>query len=158
MSYKAENQIITIYYINPEFYQDSLWAQYHEGPYRPVATMGDNLVFHYKYSGKTGQYQLQIPSDISPQQKYYYSVSRSKGYFCPEVINAYKITISGTETHTYSLPLRAARYNPEIDDGNGNFIYLVAVNKGHYDKPNEDNLVFAGFTTMAYVFLAYIAS
>nr|UHK07306.1 MAG: ORF1 [Torque teno midi virus] len=144
MSYKAENQIITIYYINPEFYQDSLWAQYHEGPYRPVATMSDNLVFHYKYSGKTGQYQLQIPSTKTGQEKYYYSVSRDKGYFCPQVINAYKITISGTETHTYSLPLRAARYNPEIDDGNGNFIYLVAVNKGHYDKPNEDNLVFAG--------------
>lgn len=146
ISYKAENQIITLYYINPSFYQDSIWAQFHEGYYKPIPTLSNNLIYHWKYGGKTGTYQFNPPSSLTDKrEQYYYSVSRSTGFFNPQVINAYKITISGTETHTYSLPLGAARYNPEIDDGVGNKIYLTSVQTGTYREPSEDNLIFAGY-------------
>lgn len=145
ISYKSENQIITVYYINPQFYQDSLWAQYHEGFYKPIATFDTNVTFYWRYGGKTGTYQFSPPQELTTQEQYYYSVSRDKGFFSPNVINSYKITVSGKQTHIYNLPLGAARYNPEIDDGKDNFIYLVSVQKGHYDQPTEDNLVFAGY-------------
>nr|UHK07275.1 MAG: ORF1 [Torque teno midi virus] len=144
LSSKNENQIATIYYINPQFYQDSDWGQYTQGTWKPIKTLSTNLVFLYKFGNKSGSYTFQEQGETS-MAKYYHSVSWDKGYFSPYVINAYQINIGGTETHQYALPLGAARYNPEIDDGKGNEIYLVPINLGNYNKPGEDNLIFRGY-------------
>nr|UHM26501.1 MAG: ORF1 [Torque teno midi virus] len=144
LSDKNENQISTIYYLNTLFYQDTDWAQYTENTWKPIKTLTTDLVYLWKIGNKSGSYQFQ-ESQGSGQQKYYHSVNIEKGYFSPYIINAYQINIRGAETHQYALPLGAGRYNPEIDDGKGNEIYLVPVNVGHYNKPSEDNLIFRGY-------------
>jgi len=138
-----ENQIISIFYINPQFYQDSDWGQYTSSPYKPIKTISKTLKYWWKQGNKTGIFQPNY-LDETGQHVYYKSVSINEGFFSPPILNTYKITIGETETHTYALPLGAARYNPEIDDGKNNEIYLVPINVGHYNKPSEENLLFKG--------------
>lgn len=138
-----ENLIISIFYINPQFFQDSQWAQYTTAAYKPYQTIDTTLTYHYKIGNQSGQYQ---PDFFNKQggQAYYESISLDKGWFSPKIMNTQYITKSGSETHLAAIPVGAARYNPEIDDGKGNEIYLVSVTTGHYNKPSEDNLVFRG--------------
>nr|UHK07248.1 MAG: ORF1 [Torque teno midi virus] len=138
-----ENLIISIFYINPQFYQDSDWGAYQKAPYLPIKTIATNLNYHWKIGNKTGVY---TPDYLNKHDEhvYYDSVNIEKGFFSPYILNTQKITIGQTETHTYALPLGAARYNPEIDDGKGNEIYLVPINLGNYKKPTEENLIFKG--------------
>ncbi len=39
-------------------------------------------------------------------------------------------------TKTRPLPISVARYNPELDDGKGNEVWLTSIFGGHYDKPS----------------------
>lgn len=138
-----ENLIISIFYINPQFYQDSDWGAYQHAPYLPIKTIATNLKYHWKIGNKTGVFE---PNYLKRHDEtvYYESVDLEKGMFSPYILNTQKITVGETETHTYALPLGAARYNPEIDDGVGNEIYLVPINLGNYKKPTQDNLIFRG--------------
>ncbi len=138
-----ENLIISIFYINPQFFQDSQWAQYTTSAYKPYQTIDTQLTYHYKIGNQTGQYKPDFFNKTG-QQAYYESISLDKGWFSPKIMNTQYITQSGSETHLAAIPVGAARYNPEIDDGKGNEIYLVSVTTGHYNKPTEDNLVFRG--------------
>lgn len=138
-----ENLIISIFYINPQFFQDSQWAQYMQAPYKPYQTIDTSLTYHYKIGNQTGQYKPDFFNKTG-SEAYYESVSLDKGWFSPKIMNTQYITQSGSQTHLAAIPVGAARYNPEIDDGKGNEIYLVSVTTGHFNKPSEDNLVFRG--------------
>nr|UHK04941.1 MAG: ORF1 [Torque teno midi virus] len=137
-----ENRIITVYYLNPQFYQHSTWAQTKNKAYVPYDSYKTQLTFWYP-EGKalksfTPNY---IPG--SSTQDYYKSVSYEEGFFCRQVLTATKVTESPSSTTALAyLPVNAARYNPEEDNGVGNSVYLVPVNVGYYDKPSEDNLIF----------------
>lgn len=136
-----ENLIISIFYLNPQFYQDTTWAQHAEAPYLPYQTIKTTLTYQYKIGNTTGTYTPNFFNDKSTQG-YYKSINIDTGWFSPKILNTQAV-LDGT-TKLGNIPVNAARYNPEIDDGRGNEIYLVSIVSGHYQKPTEDNLLFRG--------------
>ncbi len=70
-----ENLLITCYYLNPEFYKDSTWAQYSTNAYKPYAAVANNMTFKYDEgtTEKTFTYNLESTYDKS--------VSYSTGWF-----------------------------------------------------------------------------
>nr|UHK04195.1 MAG: ORF1 [Torque teno midi virus] len=138
----TQSQIITIYALNPSFYFNSTWGASSSTPYKNITTQQYPLYFYhsirgisspYKYDGNTLTYQD--------------SISYEKGLFSPQVLTAYKVSTSDSETHPglAMLPVTVLRYNPNTDDGVGNEIYLTSIFKGHYDKPSvTPNYMFQG--------------
>nr|UHK07250.1 MAG: ORF1 [Torque teno midi virus] len=136
-----ENQIISVYYLNPEFFQDSSWAQYTTKAFLPYQTISHTSVYYYKIGNTTGTYTPNFFNGSTDTQ-YYESINNTTGWFSPRILNTYDIKTNNV-SQLY-LPINAARYNPEIDDGRGNEVYLVSVLSGHYQKPTEQNIIFKG--------------
>ncbi len=69
------------------------------------------------------------------QQPYYDSINFSTGLFQTGLLRAFKIWTTSEQTPQAELPIIPLRYNPNIDHGFGNEIYLTSLVKGSYDKP-----------------------
>uniref|UniRef100_A0AAU7SSW2 Capsid protein n=1 Tax=Gammatorquevirus 001A TaxID=3163413 RepID=A0AAU7SSW2_9VIRU len=140
----AQNQIITLYALNPSFYFNSNWKAVTTEGYKNITTQKYPLFFDHSIRGIPSPYEFnpnKIPEDVPAQlklDKYLYSVSYRYGLFSPQVMTATKVYTdkqNPEKTKIANLPLIVLRYNPNVDDGYGNEIYLTSIHKGHYDKP-----------------------
>lgn len=149
----SENRVITIWYLNPQFYQNSDWAQTKSDPhaYDPITGLSEKPPTFYS---------KQVPNGYTPNFKpgtgsshvYYNSISWENGWFSSKILQAYKITRDSQEYEP--KPLAAARYNPAEDDGKGNEVWLCSITGGTYPKPTEDILLFNN-TPLWLVFWGY---
>ena len=148
------NQIITLYAINPGFYKDSNWAQDHgHSPYKPYQTYpSTNTYKYYDLRDQRQQYTMQ-DSEVNT---YLSSVNHDTGYFNYRVLRSYDVLQGRTQTGM--LPITILRYNPEIDTGKGNRIFLTSVLTGQYNVPKQDGLILEGYPLwmMLYGFTSYI--
>nr|UHK07252.1 MAG: ORF1 [Torque teno midi virus] len=134
-----ENRVITIFYLNPTFYQNSDWAQATAQPYHPITNIHEsNYTFYSSYApqGYTPNYE----TGTGTQAHYYNSINIEGGWFSPKILQATRIT-KGSQDYL-PLPLAAARYNPAEDDGKGNEIWLTSIATGQYGKPQDPILLF----------------
>lgn len=134
----GQNQILTIYALNPAFYYNSNWAAYSDQGYNYTSTGKTSLWFTHPLKSPTSPFHYQKPSQAG-QNTYDYTVSYETGLFSPQVLLATGIYEQSPTTSTHPLamlPLIVLRYNPNTDDGYGNEIYLTSIFKGHYDKPS----------------------
>nr|UHK07266.1 MAG: ORF1 [Torque teno midi virus] len=132
-----ENRIITIQYLNPEFFQDSTWAQMPtSGPYVPYTNIS-RIIKYYSPTVPNGYTPNFWNTPETEHQNYYDSISNDKGWFSKKILGATKV-----EPNTHHLPLAYARYNPAEDNGKGNQIWLTSVVTGQYKRPTEDILLF----------------
>nr|UHK05659.1 MAG: ORF1 [Torque teno midi virus] len=144
-----ENRTLTIYYLNPYFYQYSDWGQTKDYPnyYKPYNNIADlefwsgNQKNPTKYKPKQ---EIEKGGESHTTSRYYASINYNTGYFSPKVLSAFKV-MSDTTTESKPLPLGVARYNPVEDDGKGNEIWLASIHNNAYAKPAEDNLNFNGY-------------
>nr|UHK04888.1 MAG: ORF1 [Torque teno midi virus] len=139
-----ENRIITVYYLDPQFFQHSTWAKTIQSPYKPYDSISSQVTFWYPSKGRTEKF---TPSYLTETgiEAYYKSINYDTGFFSSKVLTATKVTQNPTSETGYALPpINAARYNPEEDNGEGNSVYLVSVVNGYYDRPTEDNLIYKG--------------
>nr|UHK06299.1 MAG: ORF1 [Torque teno midi virus] len=149
-----QNQIITLYAINPGFYKDSSWAQDHgSNPYKPYSTFPQTLT--YKYIDLKDQKQ-QYTMTTEETSDYLKSVNIATGFFNYKVLRSYEIRNSMTEFGM--LPIVILRYNPALDTGKGNRIYLTSVLTGQYNVPKQDELILEGYPLymMLFGFTSYI--
>ncbi len=123
------NQLVTFYALNPSFYQNAGWGNETGGtkwylPYNgcPVGSYTVTL-----YNGKDKTINI-------PVTNYASSISYEQGWFQPDLLQAIKIK-SPTE---YAVPVTAGRYNPTIDTGEGNAIWIKSVLNNKYDPPHSD--------------------
>nr|UHK04605.1 MAG: ORF1 [Torque teno midi virus] len=125
---KAQNQMLTVLYLNESFYPSPIWGQA-STTYIPIAT-------------KTGTYKFSNPNTKPPYTdfeintnnlNYNKAIAKDTGWFGPKVLNASKVTYNGTEYG--SLPMFAARYNPAVDTGDGNIVYAVSVLQHNWGPP-----------------------
>nr|UHK04921.1 MAG: ORF1 [Torque teno midi virus] len=155
-----ENRVITIYYLNPQFYTHSTWAQSINKYWEPYAHESTTLTFYYKEGNQTKSYQpIQEYIKLSPgTAQYYASIQKDTGWFSKKILTATVVKDRPDGTPQANLPLNAARYNPELDNGKGNKVYLVSVLTGYYNKPTEDDLIFqnAPLWLIFHGFLNYI--
>nr|UHK06327.1 MAG: ORF1 [Torque teno midi virus] len=143
-----QNLIITLYYIQPEFYQHSEWAQYHTSAYNPLGfattkPMKNNLYYTYKEGNTTKQWQMN-PNLWKPNE-YDGSVSIKNGWFSPPVLKAIEVREAATSSPLGLTPCGVLRYNPTLDTGEGNKVWLTPVISGTYGVPKDEDLVFEGY-------------
>nr|UHK06831.1 MAG: ORF1 [Torque teno midi virus] len=124
-----ENTIITFIALNNQFYQNCGWGN------EKLAT---SWYLPYAQAVKTN-YSLQQPDGKIIQQNmssftYKESIDYSKGWFSPAFLQCVKITVPQEDI----VPTLVARYNPHIDSGEGNYIWLQSTLKMTYGKPLTD--------------------
>nr|UHK04217.1 MAG: ORF1 [Torque teno midi virus] len=129
------SQLMTIFYLNPEFWGQGDWAQYRDHAYMNIAT-GVPLIGTYK--NKQGQpATITVGDYTSSPTPYYASINYDLGWFDTRFLNSYKIQKKGSQQEYGHLPLAAARYNPNEDTGEGNEVWLTSVVAGHFNKPTK---------------------
>lgn len=152
-----ENRLISIYYLNPQFFQNSTWAAVTTNiPYLPYAGYRKNLKYKGVINGKAYETDMNYDNWPSTVNKYYYSIDHDTGWFNPKIMLAQKV-YDGDSEYAY-LPVNAARYNPNIDDGKGNKVYLVSITGGSYREPTDNDIIFrdAPLWLAFYGFTSYI--
>nr|UHK05849.1 MAG: ORF1 [Torque teno midi virus] len=137
-----ENRMLTFFCLNPKFFSDTNWAQTPTGDnyYMPYALIPDltfvsgpqNRPIEYK---PKSEYIEKRPTVETELGRYYRSIDLTGGYFSPRVLGAWKVKIGTVENKP--LPIVLARYNPAIDDGKGNKVWLATNITGHYNIPDK---------------------
>nr|UHK06012.1 MAG: ORF1 [Torque teno midi virus] len=70
-----------------------------------------------------------------------HTVDYATGWFQKKILQSLKLTVngsSGEKTATYT-----ARYNPSLDTGDGNTIYLCSITADNYRQPTTDKVIIA---------------
>ncbi len=131
----AASTILTIYSLDINFYNISNWAATKQSAYYPYGTKP--TVF-YKYATKGTLSDTQKIGDDFGQGRdaYYKSINYTTGWFNKNLIGGITYTDITATTKTAAQPLIVLRYNPELDDGVGNEVYLTSLFSTHYDKPS----------------------
>nr|UHM25846.1 MAG: ORF1 [Torque teno midi virus] len=153
------NQMVTFFYINISFYSLADWLAVRRAAYLPYSTFPQYV---YTWNKK----EWENPNRAQPSQKYTKpnnyeeSVDINKGFFCKQLLLAVAITKDDTkETITRQTPLNICRYNPNLDTGKNNKIWLVSTHTPTWDPPHSDKvLIYEGYPLymMLYGFLSYI--
>nr|UHK05215.1 MAG: ORF1 [Torque teno midi virus] len=133
--WNTQSTNVTIFALNESFYQLHNWAQHHGNvPYKPYTGYPtDGLTFHLK-NGTTKTILLDT---------YQNSISRDKGIFQTAALQAINIT-HGTQT-TFERTIGIGRYNPELDTGEGNKVWLTSiVSDQGWSPPQDQKLIIYG--------------
>nr|UHK04201.1 MAG: ORF1 [Torque teno midi virus] len=130
----AQSQMVTVYYINEGFYPSPIWGQASSSPYYPVVTWTGT----WKFTNKDAKppytdWTLKNNTWQQSEQGYYQSINRDGGWFDPHVLNAK--TVKYNNSIIGNLPIHTARYNPNVDTGQGNVVYAVSILQSSYDPP-----------------------
>nr|UHK04555.1 MAG: ORF1 [Torque teno midi virus] len=126
---KAQNQMLTLYYLDTTFYTHCNWAQTSDQKYMPAEQTANYTI---KYKTKTGESEISLPGNIITT--YAQSIHRDTGWFRPEVLNAIEIKKNGIKYG--NRPIYIGRYNPNDDEGPGNEVYAVSVLQSKYSPPS----------------------
>lgn len=130
MGKQSENQLTNFFYINDKFYLDKSWGKHREtnNPYKPVSTWSGNLQ-GTDYQDKP--YTFNMPTTASS------SIDYTTGWFNSKLLKLKKVSAPTTAT-----PIGIARYNPTLDTGEGNSVWLTSVIVPNYTKPADKTLYF----------------
>ncbi len=131
----AASTILTIYSLDINFYNISNWAATKQTAYYPYGT-APTVYYKYAIKGTLSDTQTIGNNFGTGKQAYYSSINYTTGWFNKNLIGG--ITYTDQEAHqkTAAQPLIVLRYNPDLDDGVGNEIYLTSLFSTHYDKPS----------------------
>nr|UHK05850.1 MAG: ORF1 [Torque teno midi virus] len=137
-----ENRMITVYCLNTKLFQETDWGQAKSGAsfYKPFSTYSENVYFWSgSYNNPTKYNPVnEIKKGTSESSVYYYnSINKDIGYFTTRVLKAWKTTIGPDGAITKPLPLVLGRYNPAVDDGKGNVVFLQSIIGGHWNIPTK---------------------
>lgn len=120
------NQLISLLCINTQFYQRGSWGNASR-PYNPIGTMQTTLTV------QTDPYDITKKKTVTIKQDTYMdSINIKTGWFQTDLLRAYAISEQTV------IPITAVRYNPTIDTGKGNSIWLKSTIVDNYDKPSKD--------------------
>lgn len=142
ISPKAQNQMVTIYYLDTNIFNIPNWAQAQTNAWRPQGTHS----YSFKYKTKQGTTEtLQMPptGTREPYKTLYEtSISRDYGWWQPKVLNSYEVLVDNTLYANRCI--YTGRYNPNEDTGQGNAVYLVSLLQSRWTAPADDRLVIVG--------------
>nr|UHM26170.1 MAG: ORF1 [Torque teno midi virus] len=145
----SQSRCITGYALNIQFYQIQQWA----------ATLGTQPYLPYSSYPHTKKLVYWTINDKGVKQShkvdiasYNTSVNYNTGFFQQGVLQARKITEEKNGQSKFddpsaqaNLPITAFRYNPDIDDGHGNAVWLVSTLAGrNWEKPGDSDLIISG--------------
>nr|UHK04066.1 MAG: ORF1 [Torque teno midi virus] len=124
-----ENTIITFFAINDQFYQQCGWGNEKGGTkwYEPYSRI------------PWDKYQLKMPDGSTKTQdmtftNYKATINIKTGWFSPLFLQCVQILLPKEDI----VPTLVGRYNPHIDNGEGNAVWLQNILKITYGKPLTD--------------------
>lgn len=127
------NRLITFFALNLQFYENAGWGNATVtttyGWYKPRHNIPDGTWSGTDINGK----RLTAVISSNPYQQ---SISYEHGWFQPSLLQMV------TNDHQEVNPTTAGRYNPTIDTGDGNQIWLVSVLNTKYDIPTTDPVLY----------------
>nr|UHK06381.1 MAG: ORF1 [Torque teno midi virus] len=137
-----ENLIITLYYLQADFYKDSGWAQASitYNPMTAITQMATNNIYYYDINKKDLKYTMN-PDDV---KSYDGALNYDKGWFCSKVLKAWKVT-SATGKELGLQPCGIIRYNPAIDTGKGSKLWVVNTLTHDWRIPTDEDLIMEGY-------------
>nr|UHM27363.1 MAG: ORF1 [Torque teno midi virus] len=138
LSASNENMQVNIASLNPYFYQNTDWAQKKMDTkgYLPVTGLSKGLQYTVKL--KTGAEEDKTMPNAA-WDTYNGSVNYSTGWFNPNFLRSIKLKWSGQQVALYAMVY--GRYNPVIDNGKGNKIYIISTIADHWGPPTHDKMV-----------------
>nr|UYL88390.1 ORF1 [Torque teno midi virus] len=145
----TQSRCLTIRALNVNFFKNTGWGQIkgsHTSP-QPYLPYDDypttsGLYFWYPFKGaKPTNYPFK-PTTTN----YYTTIDYSTGFFGPNVLTAIKVTSTQDPTSaTHELPITLCRYNPDLDTGEGNAVWLESIiNERHWQPPDDPDLIIVG--------------
>nr|UHK04609.1 MAG: ORF1 [Torque teno midi virus] len=140
-----ENQILGFFYLDTAYYQKPNWGVEGE-KYKPYPNAPTNVNI------ETFKGTQETLNNVS-------GVTYEKGYFQTKLLSAKYITNGPGGGKTAITPLNACRYNPTIDTGKGNAIWLMSITANTYSKPTSDKtLILEGLPVwlLCYGWLQYV--
>lgn len=128
----SENELTSFKCLNTRsFYTHGAWGTSSSHGYWPIQTWGPPCVVQYTtQKNETKTYTLSTYAD---------TVSYDRGWFSSGLLNAKSIQKPPGDLH----PLLECRYNPKIDTGKQNAIYLLAVQADKFTPPTHDKILIA---------------
>nr|UHK04330.1 MAG: ORF1 [Torque teno midi virus] len=129
------NELTSFFALNLDFYKHSNWGLYTADttPYKP----NDNWPGTNKYSFEGKTLDNKTVSGEIDRTSYKASVNLNTGWFQPKLLSiATDIKLGGTAQQ--NIPLTVGRYNPTIDTGDGNKVWLFSITKDGYSPPRTD--------------------
>lgn len=150
-----ENLIITLRYLQPQFYHNSAWAQQVD-EYNPVygtQPMAKTNIYEYIINNTKGTYTMKA-QDVDGYDK---SVSIDSGWFQPKVLNAISVKNASGQVQALT-PCGTIRYNPADDDGKGNKLWVVNTLTYNWKIPTDNDLILEGYPLwlMLYGYTSYL--
>nr|UHM26070.1 MAG: ORF1 [Torque teno midi virus] len=144
-----ENLIITLYYIQPEFYPHTDWAQYHPTAWNPLSPGSqvhrpENMVYTY-LNDKNIKTTWTMTPFSGTTKTYEKSLSINGGWFCTQVMRAIEVRTAATAAPLGITPCGVLRYNPADDTGKGNKIWVTDILSGSYGEPKDQDLILEGY-------------
>nr|UHK06749.1 MAG: ORF1 [Torque teno midi virus] len=144
------NQLVTFYSLNGQFYQNGNWGYVATAtqPYMPYKGAASGEYSGTDYTGKKN-----ISTTIDAKD-YATSVSYKKGWFNPQLLQ-----IAHPTKPSQVPPLIQSRYNPTIDTGVGNQIWVSSLLKNSLGPPETDTqLILEGLPLwqLCWGFLSYV--
>lgn len=133
------NRLITFYSLNTDLYakngwgNPSLWGTHGYQPYSQAPT-SQNINF----KGQT-LYGQTLTGTINVTD-YKQSITYENGWFQKNLLQIAQFTQDSTYQQL-NIPIAAGRYNPELDTGEGNAIWLVDILSTQYVKPSHDKTI-----------------
>nr|UHK05465.1 MAG: ORF1 [Torque teno midi virus] len=124
-----ENMQLNVPYLNQTFYKNAGWG-IATGVYKPYS----GIPTEFKVE-KPKKYTFNFNPTKSGAEGYAESIDYSNGYFSKRFL---EITQWQTEMSQAVLPVNYCIYNPNLDSGVGNQIYLSSIHSTSYDTPTKD--------------------
>nr|UHM27039.1 MAG: ORF1 [Torque teno midi virus] len=132
-----ENLLVNLISLNTGFYKLPNWMERQTSSgYLPYPNISSTLQYKYKVKGGTEQ-TASISEGITTD--YSKSVNYDTGWFKPQFLQSTQILQSGTILATHATI--AGRYNPTVDTGEKNKIYLVSTYSHDWNPPTTDKQI-----------------
>lgn len=141
-----ENLIITLDYLQPGFYKHSEWSQASTSAYNPTghsSPMSTSLYYYYYDDrGVEQTWQMKAFTGTNP---YTHSLSYDDGWFNTKVLRAHLVSTGPNKSGALSLtPCGTVRYNPILDTGQGNKVWVVSTLIYNWQVPKDEDLIMQG--------------
>lgn len=132
-----ENLQLNILYLDLKFYERGDWGL-STYPYQPYATSGTSKKYYAKSLKNQQGYTITVDG-----KDYNKSVNYQTGWFQPSLLQALKFYTSDTYSQVLqdAVPINYCIYNPALDEGPGNKIFLHSLTHDTYSVPQDIDLI-----------------
>nr|UHK04298.1 MAG: ORF1 [Torque teno midi virus] len=144
------NKLISLTCLNiHELFIAGNWGISQPDGYKPVSTWTYPITLKVKATSGTVETQITIQD---------HPTGYLDGWFQKKILSAYQIKVE-SKMDQFISPTYLARYNPSIDTGKDNMVFLCSISSSEYRPPQTDKILYASnqpLWMLLYGFVDYV--